>query len=258
MKKIFKDITLKAKVHGPEILISMGVVGMATSTVLAVRATPKALQLLEDKKYELNDDYLTGKEIVQAAWKPYVPATVLGILSAGCIVAGTATNVKRNAALATMYAISENTIREYQRKTEQIVGKDKAAEIRKEVNKARVNERPVVVSTDDSQYLIKTGYGDTIIFDSLSGRYFKSSMNSIEKAVNKINRDMLSDHYATLNDFYSELNIPTIDAGNMIGWEVDNEMIDITFDSDVAESGLPYLVLTYHNRPRPLPGRYRH
>ena len=50
--------------HTPELLIGTGVVGMATSTVLAVKATPKATELLEDKQSELRLTYLTKLERV--------------------------------------------------------------------------------------------------------------------------------------------------------------------------------------------------
>ena len=36
--------------HSPEILIGLGIASMTTSTILAVKATPKALKLLEYEK----------------------------------------------------------------------------------------------------------------------------------------------------------------------------------------------------------------
>ena len=38
--------------HSPEILTGVGIAGMITTTVLAVRATPKAMQLIDAKEYE--------------------------------------------------------------------------------------------------------------------------------------------------------------------------------------------------------------
>ncbi len=46
-----QSITRKAmKKHSPEILTGIGIAGMITTTVMAVKATPKALILLEEKK----------------------------------------------------------------------------------------------------------------------------------------------------------------------------------------------------------------
>lgn len=251
-----KDITSKvvngAKKHSPEILIGMGVTGMIASTVLAVRATPKALELIEDKKDELDVDWLTKKEIVEAAWRPYVPSIALSVVSAACIIGGTTTNLKRNAALATVYSISENTLKEYQRRTVEIVGEEKAKEIEREVSRGKARENISIVSTDDSQFLCNTGDGNTLFYDTLSGRYFRSSVNSVDRAINNINKMMLTEHYITINEFYNELGIPTIGAGSLIGWIIDREMADISYDSDLDENGNPYVVIEYKNKPRPL------
>lgn len=240
------------KEHSPEILISTGVIGMATSTVLAVRATPKALQIMEDKKADLGVTYLTKKEVVESTWKQYAPAVGIGVVSAACILLGTTKNAKRNTALATVYAISESTLKEYQRKTKEIVGEEKAKEIDREVAKARVRERPIIVESKDSEYIHSTGNGDTLIYDSLSGRYFRSSRNAIEAAVNALNKTLIDDYTASVNDFYNELDIPTIGAGNLIGWKIDKDQLEISFDSDMDRNGNPFLILNYYNRPIPL------
>lgn len=242
------------KEYSPELLISAGVVGMATSTVLAVKATPKALDKIEDKKAELGVTYLTRKETIDAAWKEYIPSVGLSVASAACIILGTSKNVKRNTALATVYALSENTLREYRSKTKEIVGEEKAREIDSEVNKAvvRTRQKPIIIQNNDSEYVTHTGEGDTLIYDTFSGRYFRSSANAVERAVNQINKKIFNDYLMTVNDFYNELNIPTIGAGNLIGWKSDKEMMEISFDSDVDKNGNPYLILTYTNRPVPL------
>ena len=56
MKHDLKGLVNKTKYfigkHSHEILTGLGITGMLTSTVLAVTATPKALQLIEHKKKE--------------------------------------------------------------------------------------------------------------------------------------------------------------------------------------------------------------
>lgn len=255
-KNIVNKVLNSVKEHSPEILVSAGIVGMASSAVLAVKATPKAMRLIEDKKADLGVTYLTKKETIQAGWKPYIPSVALGVVSAACIVGGTATNLKRNTALATVYALSESTLKEYQRKTLEIVGEEKAKEIDRAVAKARVKEKPVIIDQDDSEYITNTGDGNTLFYDSLSGRYFRSSTNAVDRAINNINKSMLSEHYITVNEFYNELGIPTIGAGSLIGWVLEKEMADISYDSDIDKNGEPYVVLEYRNRPVPLYNHY--
>ena len=50
---LFKDVKMAMSKHSPEILTGLGIAGMITTTILAVKATPKALELIEDKKEEL-------------------------------------------------------------------------------------------------------------------------------------------------------------------------------------------------------------
>ena len=51
----FNKVGFQLKKHSPEILTGIGIAGMITTTFLAVRATPKALELIEEKKDELNN-----------------------------------------------------------------------------------------------------------------------------------------------------------------------------------------------------------
>ena len=254
IKNLINKVLNFTKEHNPEILVGLGVVGMATSSVLAVKATPKALEIMEDKKADLGVTYLTRKEIAQATWKLYAPSVGVGLASAACIILGTSKSIKRNTALATVYALSESTLREYKSKAKEMLGEEKAKELDREVSKARVRNREVttVVETEGSEYIHHTGNGDTLVYDSLSGRYFRSSKNAIEAAVNSINKSLLNDYVMTLNEFYNELGVPTIGVGSLIGWRSDKELLEVNFESDVDQNGNPYLILAYRNRPIPV------
>ena len=54
LSMITKNIGRKLKKHSPEILTGIGIAGMISATVMAVRATPKALQNIEHEKKEQN------------------------------------------------------------------------------------------------------------------------------------------------------------------------------------------------------------
>ena len=53
MTALVKSIGRSISNHSPEILTGLGIAGMITTTVMAVKATPKALSLIEHKKEEL-------------------------------------------------------------------------------------------------------------------------------------------------------------------------------------------------------------
>ena len=47
---IMKGAQVWMSKHSPEILTGLGIAGMITTTILAVRATPKAIKKIEEKK----------------------------------------------------------------------------------------------------------------------------------------------------------------------------------------------------------------
>ena len=107
---IVKGVKNTLAQHSPEILTGIGIAGMITTTILAVKATPKAVQLIEAKKDELQldpEEKLTIGETIQATWKCYVPAAVTGVAATACLIGASSVNLKRNAALATAYKLSE-------------------------------------------------------------------------------------------------------------------------------------------------------
>ena len=80
----FKNVKVFATKHSPEILTGIGIAGMIMTTVLAVKATPKALELIEKQKKEEQTDDLTPIEVVKTTWKCYVPAVATGAASITC------------------------------------------------------------------------------------------------------------------------------------------------------------------------------
>ena len=122
LASIAKSVRTAMKKHSPEILTGIGIAGMITTTVMAVKATPKALILLEEKKDELDTDRLEPKDIIKTAWPCYIPAAVIGSISVFCLIGASSTNLRRNAALATAYTLSESTLKEYQEKVVEAIG----------------------------------------------------------------------------------------------------------------------------------------
>lgn len=227
--------------RSPEILTGIGIAGMITTTVLAVRATPKALQLIEEKKTEEWVDELKPLEVVKAAWKPYIPAAVTGTVSIACLIGASSVNAKRNAALATAYKLSETALSEYREKVIETIGEKKERAVRDKVAEERVKKNPVSKSE-----VIVTGNGKTLCFDPISGRYFMSSIEAIKRAENKLNKQMLHDisGYVSLNDLYDELDLDHTSVGDDLGWNTD-KLIDIGFSSQLNDNGEPSVVLDF-------------
>ena len=243
--KFFNDAKTVISAHSPEILMGIGIGGMITTTVLAVRATPKALKLIEKKKEEDCVDELTLIDTVKTTWKCYIPAAVTGVSSIACLIGSSRVSAKRNAALATAYKLSETALTEYRGKVIETIGEKKEQAIRDKINQEHVEKNPV------SQHeVIVTGKGTTLCFDYQSGRYFDSDIESIRKAVNTINRRMLVQDYVSLNEFYDELGLKHTKIGDDLGWRIDRGYIEERFSSHITDDGRPCLVLNYSVAPQ--------
>lgn len=243
---IAKDIRKFASKRSPEILTGIGIAGMITTTILAVRATPKALELIEEQKEEESVDELSSFEVVKVAWKPYIPAMVTCVVSTACLIGASSVNTKRNAALATAYKLSETALTEYREKVIETIGEKKERIVRDKVAEERVKKNPV-----SKNEVIVTGNGKTLCFDPISGRYFMCSIETIKKAENTLNKQMLHDisGYVSLNEFYDELGLDHTSVGNDLGWNT-NQLIDIDFSSQLNDNGEPSVVLDYLVAPK--------
>ena len=248
MKQNFKGLVNKTKYflgkHSPEILTGLGITGMITSTVLAVTATPKALKIIENKKKELETDELSISETIKVSWKPYIPAISTSVISAACIIFASRVNYKRNAALATAYSLSERTLSHYREKVIETIGEKKEKAIRDKVNQDELNKNKI----KGSQVIITNN--DTLCMDTISGRYFKSDMESIKQAINKLNRRLTYENYISLNEFYGEIGLDNVKNGELLGWNIDSGLIEPTFSTCLTEDGRPCIVLDFMVEPR--------
>lgn len=246
--KFFNDVKHALTVHSPEILTGIGIAGMITTTVLAVRATPKAVKLIEDKKKEESVDKLPALDTVKTCWKCYIPAAVTCVTSTACLIGASSVSLRRNAALATAYKISETALTEYREKVVETIGEKKERGIKEKIAQDKLDKHP-----SNSSEIYITEKGNTKILDPISHRYFKSDREIVNKAVNKLNNQMIHDisGYISLNEFYDEIGLARTDIGDDLGWKLENraDLITIDFYPGLDDNGDPCLVLDYLIRP---------
>lgn len=139
--KSFLSLKTAFKKHSPEILTGIGIAGMITTTVMAVRATPKALALLEKKKEEEHVKKLSPVEIVKATWTCYIPAAITGTVSIACLIGASSVSARRNAALATAYTLSTDAFKDYRSKVVETIGEKKEQSVRDAVAKEKIEKK---------------------------------------------------------------------------------------------------------------------
>lgn len=245
ISNFIKTVGNKLSEHSPEILTGIGITGLLSTTVLAVKATPKALRLIDEKKEENNTDELTNMEVVKTCWKCYIPAAVTASVSVACLIGANSVNSKRNAVLATAYKLSESAFSEYKEKVIETIGEKKEEEVRDKIAKDRIEKNPV-----NNNEVIITGKGDVLCYDVVSGRYFKSDVDKIRKAENTLNKKLMNDMYCSLNEFYDLIGLPFTQMGFDLGWNVNDSLVEIEFSTQLSEDDTPCVVIQYSVLPK--------
>ena len=244
LSKTFRSFAITIKKRSPAILTGIGVAGMALTTVTAVKVTPKALKLIDERKEELEVDKLSIRETIKTTYKCYIPSAVTGILSAGCIIFASSVSGKRNAALATAYHLSETAFKDYKDSVVKTIGKDKESEITDDVAKKQIERTPFT-----SKEVVFTDREGELCLEPISGRYFRARVVDIEKAVNELNKELINEMYASLNDFYYEIGLDGTKMGDVLGWNIDKGTLEITFYYDCDPDDKPCRVLKYSVNP---------
>lgn len=240
LKHISKLVTQNA----PTILTAFGAAGVLTTVVMAVRATPEAMRRIEDA--DLNrttDDPLTKWEHVKVAWPVYLPSAIMGVTTISCIIGANSVNLRKQATLASLYTLSEKSLHEFRTKAIEQIGKNKVEKIHDAVVEDQVRHTP-------GSDVILLGQGEVLCFETLSGRYFQSSAETVRKAQNDINVRCINDMYASLNEFYSMIGLKQVPMGEDVGWNTDN-LLEVKFTSVLTEENKPVLAIEYVHSPKP-------
>lgn len=230
--------------HSPEILTGIGIAGMISSTILAVKATPKALDLIAAKKEELNTMDLSIKDTILCTWKLYLPSAISTLTSVSCLIVACNVNRKRNAALMTAYSLSESAFRTYRDEVIKTIGEKKEKKLRDNINQEMINNKPI-----EKNQVIITKKGNTLCQDCISGRYFRSDLDTIRKVVNELNRKMMTENYISLNEYYDAIGLDHIKDGDNLGWRIETGLIEVSFSACIVEDDEPCIVIDYNIVP---------
>lgn len=239
--------TQQVSKHSPEFLAGIAIAGVVTTTALAVRATPKAMELLEQnppKKAKKHPKINYAKDVVLTCWKVYIPTAISGAITIASIIASNRVSAKRMAVLASLYSVSEKALNEYKATVKEELGQKAADKVSGAVAKKEM-ERATVPPEED---IIATGQGSSLCFDTMSARYFLSSAEALRRAENELNSYILRNAHASLNDFYDIIGLEHCELGEDVGWRLDN-MLTLHFESKLTDEEKPCLIVGYTVKP---------
>lgn len=240
----FKVVGRFLSKNSPVIFAGLAVGGVATTSILTAKATKKAVRAIEILEEELGYKP-SNKEIAAETWKLYIPAAVSGVSTITSIVLSQVINAKRLAAVSGLYSIAQDSLIKYSQKVIEQIGPKKEQNLKDSVIKDAVAANP-----PPENILVVDGKGSTLCCDSLSKRYFYSDIEKIKQAINEINRRLLIHDYISLNEMYYELGLSGSELGDLMGWHVEQGLIENVFSSQLTENGTPCLVLVFRVVPK--------
>lgn len=243
---IFKKGLAILSKNSPTILTTLGVSGLVGTVILAVKATPQACELIQIAEVEKDDpDGLTTLETIKVAWKPYIPATITGAATIGCIVGANTVNSRRGAAITSAYILADKALDEYKAKVIETIGEKKAARIEDEIAQDRIDANPV-----NEQTIIFAG-GDVLCYDVFSGRYFKSTVEKLKRVENEVNKDLLLDLWISLNDVYYKIGLDPLPVGEHLGWSIDSfDLINFRYSTCLSQNDEPCVSIDFDVEPK--------
>lgn len=248
LKKLWKTVKMVTDNHGPAVLSGFAIVGVIGTVYLAVKATPKAMYILEQKK----EEGASGLETAKALAPVVAPAAAAGAATIGSIVLSHKMNVEKIATLTSALSIAQNTHSMYKEQIKEYMPEDTIEKMERKISKKIAEESP---SRKDNS-IINTGHGNVLCMDALSGRMFRSDGNYIEKVMNMMNNQLRNEMSVGLGELYSELGLPQNEFSRRMGWKIDHGEIQYRLDSDIFEdTNEPYILFRILTLPQDYYGK---
>lgn len=221
--------------NSPSIMTAIGVTGAVTTAYLTGKASFRAALILSEES-----PHLEARDKVAMTWKLYIPAISTGAITIAAIICANRIGVRRTAALAAAYSLSEKAFEEYRVKIVEKLGARKEETARDEIAQERVNRQP-----PENREIIVTGNGSVLCMDAFSGRYFLCTVEEIRKAENDINHQIVRHDYASLTDFYDLIGLPATSISDHVGWNND-KILEVHFSGTITPGNQkPCVVVNY-------------
>jgi len=254
LKILAKEIGQTLVRNSPGILTGLGIAGVVTTGILAAKGHLKASRILEwdtdcrraeSSKFEVPD--LPLMERVKMTWYCYIPAVSVGTTTIICILGSHSVSRSRHAAIASLYTATDAAFRDYKSKVVSRIGERGELAVRDEIVADKIRSQPPV-----PENIIHTGDGETLCWDSISGRYFYSDIEKIKQTLNRLNDKLLTVGYTPLNDYYTQIGLRRVELGDLVGWSESTGIIDWRISATISEENKPCIAILFQIQPKHL------
>lgn len=235
-----------AKEKSPTILCGIAIGGVIATVVTTVKQTKKAVRKY-DAMTEIVVDEQTGEEIIKEPDKKdlaiemakiYAPVVVIGGLTIASMVSSHVISLKRNAALAAMLTMAEESLRE----AEKHLDPEELEKFKDEQIDKKFKDCPF----DEDEGTI-TDTGDEWWFDPYCGRRIKTSAIHIRECVAEFNERLAWGESMSFNELMALIGFQDCEFGDLIGWR-DGKLV---FEprSRTLSDGRPCGIIYFNREP---------
>lgn len=239
------DIGRLLSEHKSEILTGLGIGCFTYASIAAARYAPYAIKALEEKKKEECTEDLPVKDMVKSV-VPYALPSALYLMAGGIlIIKATDIHIKKETAAMAAYTLLSETTRDYKNKVREVLGEQKEKKVDEAVAKEALVKNPV-----SNNEIIITGKGDTLCYEKISGRYFRSDIEKLRKIENELNRRMMDTTFISLNELYLHMGLNPVTLGDELGWDIGRGLISMSFSAQLTDDGEPCLVVDFDIGPK--------
>lgn len=215
------------------ILTGLALLGVGASVVLSVRAD----RIMHE--WDIDEfKQLTKEQQIKLYAQIYAPPAIAILATGACVVGAHSISVKRESSLLLAYEGTRQMYDRYRMTVQERLGPEEKQIAEKAASKAQPISRETIVY----------GEGDCLFYDAYSGRYFKSTVNKIDRVVNELNYTLLREMCVSLNEFYAGIGLEGISLGDQLGWN-EQRQIEVHYGSRVTEEGRACIVLDFVIEP---------
>ena len=220
--------------NSTEILTGAGVFAFGAAIFLVARATRKAEK---DGIFEESEN-MPPKEKALTLAKVYAPALGAYVVGVGFVLAARSSSNTKITAMTALVAATENRLGHWQEKSREVLGEKTHEKVRKAAAFPVYEFPPDMAATEK-----------TLFYDVYCGRYFVyGTLEDVRAQINEANDMLLREGVLTLNDLYFDFSLPPVSFGNEVGWELDDGLIEVRFDSHLYKDR-PVVSIQFINEP---------
>jgi len=246
IKGVLKTAKIFCHNNAPNILTITSCVGLGATVYNAIQDTRKAVAICRREKPE------NLKEEIKLTWKCYIPTGISALSTGACIIGSRTASDKQLKSMSSAYLGSQALLQEYQRKVVERIGVNKEREVYEEAVTAIADRKaPPQLYSDGGMAgeVIDTGHGNTLFYDEIAERWFKSDLQYLKEQKNNMNAEILGgEMYYDWNEIMYRWGLPMKEYGGdrLI---TTSHLFEPKFTPELMDNGQVRIIISYNLVP---------